>query len=71
MRGDEYTYLFINPPSNPLTGNPDDRWYLRSKVDGVNRVVPHDNLTAYVETVYRRDTTMTGQAKRVPASRST
>ena len=57
VKGEDYTYLFINPPSNPLTGNPDDRWYLRNKSEGVNRVVPYADLTAFVETLYRRDTT--------------
>ena len=53
VKEDAYTYLFINPPSNPLTGNPADLWYLRSRGEGVNRVIPEDNLTAFVETLYR------------------
>lgn len=51
----EAVSLFVNPPGNPLTGSANDLWYTRSASEGVNRPVPHADLTAFLLTLYRRE----------------
>ena len=53
--GEALTYLFINQPNNPLTGDGSDFWYWREESEGVNHGVKDDNLTGFVTSVYRRD----------------
>ena len=53
--GEPLTYLFINQPNHPLTGDSSDFWYWRSESEGVNHGIKEDNLTGFVTSVYRRD----------------
>ena len=65
--GEVPTYLFINQPNNPLTGNPSDFWYWRSEGEGINHGVQDDDLTGFVKSVYRRESVdkATGKSKPV------
>jgi hypothetical protein len=65
--GEAFTYLFINQPNSPLTGDPNDFWYWRSESEGVNHGVKDEDLTGFITSVYRRDSIdrKTGKAKPV------
>ena len=53
--GEPLTYLFINQPNHPLTGDSSNFWYWRSESEGVNHGVKDADLTGFVTSVYRRD----------------